>query len=134
MPTTLQPYGVAYPIAHGPSGFFNQTYSILEQIKTNMMVLLRTKKGERRMYPTFGSGMWSVLFENGGDELSPIIESTIRKDVGTWMPYVTVKGVSVNNSENDSNALRVFVTFTVPTIGVNAAQTLEVTMNTPIIP
>jgi phage baseplate assembly protein W len=134
MATTLQPYGIAYPIAHGPSGFFNQTYSVLDQIKTNMLMLLQTKKGEKRMSPTFGSGVWSILFENGGDELAPIIEGTIRKDVGTWMPYVNVQNVSVANSENDIHELDVSIVFTVPTIGVNAAQTLEVTMNTPITP
>lgn len=132
MATVTQPYGIVLPIAHGPQGYFNQSYSIIEQVKSNLNLLLRTKKGERRMNPEFGSGLWSILFENYTDDIGPIVESTIRSDIQRWMSYVNIQEITVNTDDTeykDKYTIGVKVTFTVPTIGVTQPQTLEVAMN-----
>jgi phage baseplate assembly protein W len=126
MATTIQPYGITLPITHGPQGYFNQSYTIIDQVKSNLNLLLRTKKGERRMNPDFGSGLWSILFENYTDDISPLIENTIRKDIN-------VSNVQVNTDDtefNDKYTISVKVLFTVPSIGITQQQTLEVSMNT----
>ena len=131
MTTATQTYGIVLPITHGPQGYFNQSYSAIEQVKSNLNLLLKTKKGERRMNPDFGSGLWNVLFENMSDDMTPIIDSTIRRDIAKWMSYVNVQSVSVSNNKDDNyNRLDVSVVFTVPSIGVFDQQTLQVGMNT----
>jgi phage baseplate assembly protein W len=131
MANATQTYGIVLPITHGPHGYFNQSYSVIEQVKSNLNLLLKTKKGERRMNPDFGSGLWNVLFENMSDDMTPIIDSTIRRDIAKWMSYVNVESVSVvNNKDNNYNRLDVSVVFTVPSIGVFDQQTLQVGMNT----
>ena len=131
MATATQTYGIVLPITHGPQGYFNQSRSAIEQIKSNLNLLLKTKKGERRMNPDFGSGLWNVLFENITDDMSSIIDSTIRRDISKWMSYVNVKSISVVISEdNNYNRLDVSVVFTVPSIGIFNQQTLQVGMNT----
>jgi phage baseplate assembly protein W len=133
MATIAQPYGIILPITNGPQGYFNQSYSILEQIKSNLNLLLRTKKGERRMNPEFGSGLWTVLFENYTDDISALIENIIKKDIVRWMSYINVDSVQVstNDTENsDKHTIYVRVLYTVPSIGVTDPQTLEVSMNT----
>ena len=101
MTTATQTYGITLPITHGPQGYFNQSYSVLEQVKSNINLLLRTKKGERRMNPEFGSRLWSILFENYTDEISSIIENVIRSDISRWMPYVNVQKLEINTNETD---------------------------------
>jgi hypothetical protein len=131
MAIATQTYGIVLPITHGPQGYFNQSYSAIEQVRSNLHLLLKTKKGERRMNPDFGSGLWNVLFENMADDMTPIIDSTIRRDIAKWMSYVNVQSVSVvNNKDNNYNRLDVSVVFTVPSIGVFDQQTLQVGMNT----
>jgi len=133
MATIAQPYGIILPITNGPQGYFNQSYSILEQIKSNLNLLLRTKKGERRMNPEFGSGLWTVLFENYTDDISALIENIIKKDIVRWMSYINVDSVQVstNDTENsDKHTIYVKVLYTVPSIGVTDPQILEVSMNT----
>jgi phage baseplate assembly protein W len=131
MANATQTYGIVLPITHGPHGYFNQSRSVLEQVSTNIKMLLRTKKGERRMNPDFGSGMWSILFEQNTDNIKIIIENTIRKDIGRWMPYVNVESVNVDNtSDSTQHRINVSVTFTVPSSGVFEQQTLQVAMNT----
>ena len=133
MATVTQTYGITLPITHGPQGYFNQSYSILEQVKSNMNLLLRTKKGERRMNPDFGSGLWNVLFENYTDDISPIIKDTIRKDVSRWMSYVNIEDIQVNTNDTeykDKYTVGVTVSFTIPSIGITDTQTLELAMTT----
>lgn len=131
MANNTQTYGIVLPIAHGPQGFFNQSYSVVEQVKSNLNMLLRTRKGERRMNPDFGSGLWSVLFENYNEDITPLIENTIRQDINRWMNYVSVKDVQIDTaSEQVNNKIGVKVLFTVPNAGVTQIQTLEVVMNT----
>jgi phage baseplate assembly protein W len=131
MANNTQTYGIVLPIAHGPQGFFNQSYNVVEQVKSNLNMLLRTRKGERRMNPDFGSGLWSVLFENYNEDITPLIENTIRQDINRWMNYVSVKDVQIDTtSEQVNNKIGVKVLFTVPNAGVTQIQTLEVVMNT----
>ena len=131
MANNTQTYGIVIPISHGPQGFFNQSYSVVEQVKSNLNMLLRTRKGERRMNPDFGSGLWSVLFENYNEDITPLIENTIRQDINRWMNYVSVKDVQIDTtSEQVNNKIGVKVLFTVPNAGVTQIQTLEVVMNT----
>jgi len=133
MTTTSQPYGITLPITHGPQGYFDQSYTIIDQVKSNLNLFLRTKKGERRMNPEFGSGLWSILFENYTDDISPLIENTIRKDIARWMPYVNVSKVEVNTNNTeykDKYKVGVTVLFTVPSAGITETQTLEASMNT----
>ena len=83
------------------------------------------------MNPEFGSGLWNVLFENITDNMSSIIDSTIRSDINRWMSYVKVESIDVSNSQdNNYNRLNVSVLFTVPSIGITQQQTLAVSMNT----
>lgn len=133
MATPTQTYGVVLPIAHGPQGFFNQSYSVVDQVKSNMNMLLRTKKGERRMNPEFGSGLWGILFENYTDDITPLIENTIKKDINHWMSYVDIKDIQVltNDTEYKSKyKVGVKVLFTVPNAGITQVQTLETSMTT----
>jgi len=133
MVEVTQTYGIVLPIAHGPQGFFNQSYNVVDQVKSNLNVLLKTRKGERRMNPEFGSGLWSVLFENYTDDITPLIENTIRKDISRWMSYVNIKDIQILTSDEEYKnkyQVGVKILFTVPSAGINQTQTLETTMST----
>lgn len=122
-----QPFGVALPITHGAGGYFDQTYTVLEQIKHNLTNLLQTIKGERRMNPEFGSDLHKVVFEFADDGLPQIVDSTIRRDIQRWMPYLNVKSVDVDirTELRDIYTVHIKVTFTVDSIGITEAQTVD---------
>lgn len=133
MATATQTYGITLPITHGPQGYFNQSYSVLEQVKSNINLLLRTKKGERRMNPEFGSGLWGVLFQNYTDETTSLVESTIRKDIQRWMSYVSIQDIQIETNDaeyRDQYKIGIKIVFTVPSIGITQPQVLETALNT----
>jgi phage baseplate assembly protein W len=76
------------------------------------------------MNPEFGSGLWNILFESYTDDITPIIESTIKKDINLWMPFVAVQKVSAVTSSTQYGRIDVTVLFTAPSAGVMATQEL----------
>jgi phage baseplate assembly protein W len=132
MAIKTQAYGITLPIMRGPQGYFAQSYDVIEQIKSNINLLLRTKKGERRMNPEFGSSLWSLLFQNYGDDFTPVIETAVKSDISRWMPYVNVeyvKTVVEDDKNKNYHVIHVSVLFTVPTIGATTTQTLDLVLN-----
>jgi len=130
MAISAQPIGITLPIKHGSSGYFNQSFDVISQVKSNLAMLLKTKKGERRMNPNFGSGLWEVLFEFNDENLNQLVESTVRRDVEKWLPYINIKSLTVDNgTENkDKHAISISILFTVKTAGISGDQTLTLLM------
>ena len=95
------PIGITLPLRNGNSGYFEQSYDTLTQVKSNIINLLNTRQGERRMQPTFGSRLWNLLFEQNVDTLPDIAVNIIKEDVAMWIPNVTVVDVTANLYKSD---------------------------------
>ena len=106
--------GITLPMQIGDVAF-NQSYTTLEQVKTNIKSLLLTKRGERLMQPQLGSGLQEVLFEPNDSELATKIEDTIVSSIETWLPYVTIQQININtnNELKDINEIGVSITFNI---------------------
>jgi phage baseplate assembly protein W len=106
--TQLTPIGLTLPIRNGENGgYFEQSYDSFTQTRTNIINLLRTRPGERRMQPTFGSRLWNVIFEPNDGIIIEKVNSIIREDIQRWIPGVSVKDVTVKYySEDETNASR----------------------------
>lgn len=101
MATPQIPIGIVLPIQNGNSGYFEQSFDTLTQIKSNIINLINTRPGERRMQPTFGSRIWNLLFEQHVENISEIAINAIREDINMWIPNVTVVDVTANVLKND---------------------------------
>jgi phage baseplate assembly protein W len=104
--------GISLPIQITNTAF-NQTFQTVEQIKSNIKNLLLTKRGERIMQPTFGSGLNELLFEFNDSELETRIEATINEAIETWMPFVTIDSVEIEATDElkDTNSINVSLKF-----------------------
>ena len=79
-------------------------------IKQNMKMMLLTRKGEYVWDPKFGVGLHSYLFENDVTISASFIESEIRNQSSTYMPYVIIEKVSVQ-IDSDSQTLNAKIRF-----------------------
>ena len=124
--TAKTPIGLTFPIAHGPMGYFNQSFDVVEQVKANLYLLLNTKKGERRFNLDFGCSLWDVLFNFNNEELQSILESAIKNDVNRWLPFVNIKSVTIGNNdeEKDGYYVKISVIFTADSIGITSPENL----------
>jgi phage baseplate assembly protein W len=106
---------------------FNQSFQTIDQVRTNIKSLLLTKRRERVMQPFLGSGLTELLFEQNDEELEERIENTIVQSLQTWLPYVVIDTIIIEQSDElkDRNRLEVSITFR-----INGNPTLEtVTFN-----
>jgi phage baseplate assembly protein W len=108
-----QPIGVKVPIRMGSTGFFDQTFSSLDEAKSNMINLLLTRKGERPMQPDFGTNIYNYLFDQITGDLSSKIQQEITSAVETWLPYVALNSVEVDTGPTniDRNRIDVKIVF-----------------------
>jgi len=117
-PTTAVPIGITLPIQDGNSGYFAQSFDTLTQVKTNILNLLNTRQGERRMQPTFGSRLWSLVFEQNIDTLKDQAINIVTEDISSWIPNVTLIDITANlltsdqiTANKDIYMLNIAVTF-----------------------
>jgi len=94
--------GVSLPF-NGPSGPFNSTYSTKDQIKSNLINLLLTNKGERIMNPEFGCDLGTVLFEGITDDTKETIKSLISTNVSIFVPEVQLTEILVEEAPQYNN-------------------------------
>jgi phage baseplate assembly protein W len=118
--TAATPIGITVPIRDGNTGYFQQTFDTLSQVKNNIYNLLNTRQGERRMQPTFGTRLWTLVFEQNQSTLSDQAIQIVGEDIAAWIPNVTVTNITANlltnsqiNANTDICILEIAVTFTI---------------------
>lgn len=97
------PIGLMLPIRSGNVGYFDQSFDSFTAYRMNIINLLRTRPGERRMNPAFGCRLWEVIFEQNDDILPSKVRNIITDDISRWVPGVSVSSVEVKYFENDAS-------------------------------
>ena len=93
--------GVQLPLSSGIYGHFNPSIYTSDQIKSNIQYLLMTKRGERIMWPTFGSNLDSFLFENlDPGSVVDIIKEETKRLIHEWLPYVSLGEINAKVKDN----------------------------------
>lgn len=108
---TQQYIGVTLPLQRGNTGYFAQSSSTLEQIKSNYRNLILTKKGERMMQPEFGCDIHSMLFENITDDMLETVRFAIVSATERWMPFLEVRQLDVVNLKEEPNKIDITVSY-----------------------
>jgi uncharacterized protein len=118
--------GITLPIQITNTAF-NQSFTTIDQLSSNIKNLLLTKRGERLMHPDFGSGLQEILFEPETDEIETKIEEAIIGTMGKWLPYVNIEQIDIDTSDSlkDTNTVNVSLTFSI----AGASELNTVTFN-----
>jgi phage baseplate assembly protein W len=105
---------IAYPFMDSPKGFFlDLTSTDSKAIKSDLMHLILTRKGERLYNPEFGSDLIKFIFEpNDGRTLSEI-KLDIQNTVKRYIPNLNVDDVSVEQSEESEYSVSVRIDYTI---------------------
>jgi phage baseplate assembly protein W len=100
--------GISLPF--NASGVFPKTYSTKEQIKSNLINLLLTYKGERIENPEFGADLPRLLFEPISDNTFFKIEDQILTNVGIYIPEITILNIEIN-PDTDNNTILIKIDY-----------------------
>ena len=114
--------GVSLPF-NSPSAF-NKTYSTKDQIKSNLINLLLTDKGERVMNPEFGADLRRSLFEGINEDNNEIIRFKIINAVNAFIPEVTLTDIEIE-SNTDYNSLNIIISYRLNISGTSDQITIQ---------
>ena len=95
--------GLPYPVKKTSQGFF-YSQSGINQIKSDMLVLLLTNPGERVMNPAFGTPLNKLLFEPNDPLLQVTARNMIANSIATWEPRIKIEQIQVQ-SKIDTGSL-----------------------------
>tara|TARA_B100000287_G_C20418116_1_gene696337 strand:- start:145 stop:561 length:417 start_codon:yes stop_codon:yes gene_type:complete len=90
--------GIAFPL--DKENLNQGTLTIKEQIKTNLVNLCLTEKGERLFLPKYGVGLKKLLFQNNIDTIS--LNNTINQQIQIYLPQVTLIDTVVEFVQNQN--------------------------------
>jgi len=114
--------GVVFPLMNG--GNFQQSLTIKEQVKSNIINVLLTQQGERVNQPDFGAGLKNVLFENDIDQEE--IASRINEQLQTYVPEVNIDNVLV---DTDVDKHLIFITLVYSFLLDNTQDSIQININ-----
>ena len=107
-------YNIKHPLVLSEiDGAYGLIKSPTEAIKQNLRFLILTAPGERLRVPDFGVGIRNYLFENFTRGTLSSIEGSIRRQASVYMPYITISSIVFDDSNIDSGALRVGISYSI---------------------
>lgn len=80
-----------------------------DSIRSSIIQIISTRKGERVMRPTFGCDAFSYVFESDTDDFRSSVEREVRQAIKKWEKRVRIDGVRVS-SDNISEPDGILIT------------------------
>lgn len=96
-----------------------------ECVKNSIINLVLTNFGERKFHPEIGSGVYSMLFDNGDAISGFLLEQRIRETISKFEPRASIVEINVN-VEPDKNIIEMFLSFTI--LNINKPETINLTI------
>jgi phage baseplate assembly protein W len=107
---------IGIPIPFNGGGVFKSTYSTKDQIKSNLINLLLTYKGERILNPKFGADLPKLIFEQINDKTYEKIQNQIINSVTTYIPEIILTNIKIT-PDIDNNSLYVNISYQIKLSG-----------------
>jgi phage baseplate assembly protein W len=106
--------GISLPFNAG--GVFKSTYATKDQIKSNLINLLLTYKGERIENPEFGADLPRLIFEQITPETFERIQNQIISSVTIYIPEIELTNIEIN-PDTDYNILYINISYIIKLSG-----------------
>lgn len=112
-----QAIGITLPLQLGNTGYFEQSFDTLTQVKSNFINLILTRKGERVHQPEFGCCIHDYLFEQLTPDNIDGARQCVLDAVELWMPFLELIRFELNDTPDaiDKNTLQMYVGYRLKT-------------------
>jgi len=103
--------GVVLPLRLGQTGMFDQSTSVIQQVRSNFKNLILTKKGERLGQPELGCDLWRILFEPLTEETLENARLAVAEAVDRWLPFIELTDFQITQTDSE-NIINIKCTYT----------------------
>jgi phage baseplate assembly protein W len=94
--------GVVLPIRLGQTGMFDQSTTVIQQVRSNFKNLILTKKGERVGQPELGCDLWKILFEPLTEEALENARLAVADAVDRWLPFIELTDFQIAKTDDEN--------------------------------
>jgi phage baseplate assembly protein W len=95
-------YGITFPFRDSFDGkYLDLTDFEDQEIRSSLIHLLLTRKGDRYFLPDFGTRLYEYIFEPLDGPTFNQIESEIRDSVEKYIPNLQINGISVTDASSE---------------------------------
>ena len=95
-------YGIAFPFNDSPDGkYLKLTQTANDEIRTDLIHLLLTRKGSRYFLPDFGTRLYEYIFEPLDSPTFNNIESEIKQSCEKYLPQLLITNISIKAAESE---------------------------------
>jgi len=99
-------YGFTFPFVESFDGkYLDLTDYPAEEIRSNLIHLLLTRKGSRYFLPDFGTRLLEYIFEPIDGPTFQSIEAEIRYSVQKYMPQLQLTNINITSPQGESAGL-----------------------------
>ena len=89
-------YGINFPFLQSPKGnYLRLTETTDEEIRTDLVHLLLTRRGSRYFLPDFGTRLYEYIFEPLDGATFEDIRSEIEEQISTYIPNLTINNITI---------------------------------------
>ena len=93
-------YGLNFPFENSTQGdYLLLTETQYNQIRSDLLHLILTRKGSRYYLPTFGTRIYEFIFEPFDGLTFDAIEADIRDAVSQFMPNLIINNISIEPAD-----------------------------------
>lgn len=98
--------GIRFPFANSKDGFyFDLTKTTKESVKSNLLHLLTTRKGNRLYKPDFGSNLYQYIFQPMDDITFNQIQNEITSAVKLNIQGINIDSVEMSSEDHTINLM-----------------------------
>jgi phage baseplate assembly protein W len=119
-----QKYGIKYPFTSDNEDgiFLDLNDSLAEGVKSRVLHVIFTPKGQKLRDPNFGTDLIKFIFSQKDDLTINGIKTEITNQLMKYVPEVEFKDIRISTSENNENELIVSIDY-----GVKNGNKMEIT-------
>jgi len=100
-------YGINFPFNDSLKGdYLSLSQNPDQEIRSNLIHLILTRKGSRYYLPDFGTRMYEFIFEQNDFVTHNLIEEEVREGVKKYIPNLEINSISIMSAEDDPDERR----------------------------
>jgi len=105
--------GIDFPFRESPKGYYlNMTTTDADDVRSSLMHLLLTNKGERFMMPLFGSDLIKYIYEPMINKTFTDLKLEINESVKKYIPNLQIDDIIVDTMDSNEYAALVTIKYT----------------------
>ena len=110
-----QYFGISYPFtSDGFQNFYlDANSSVKEKIRSQLMHIVFTPKGQRIRNPEFGTDLVKYIFEPSDSTTWEAVKNEVTESVKRWASNININNIQIVKNENDESEIFVRLDYSV---------------------